>query len=308
MATMQRRHRLMASMAVHCKGISRRSSSSSSLSSSSTAARDWLDAETTRRQMEMDKQFLLLPEGKQALSRLLSSAPTQSLALSSMHDSITDLIGSYPPSGLRVMGSLLTFPLTLAFLLQRLPALHKADLRIAVAGARAEASLPAPWWRTALFSLGKVQHLHLTMVGPAQPATSPTTATQSWNGKSISITSGSHRHLLHEDPECASLLESSDAFAIFHPGLGNASMQSLWKPSLDLLLRSHKPVLGSAYSPSDLSADLRVLEGQVEWLLEPAASRFAGPATVTANGQVTANNSFLYAFRGGPTSDMSSLT
>ena len=71
----------------------------------------------------------------------------------------------------RVASHVLTYPLTLAYAMQQIGLGMRAmdrPLRITVLGARAEASLPASWWRECLRAI-RCERADVTFTGPDTP-------------------------------------------------------------------------------------------------------------------------------------------
>lgn len=68
--------------------------------------------------------------------------------------------------GVRLSSSLLTYPLTLAYVLRKIFPGQRRSLSAVVVGARAESQLPVVWWRESLVTCEKTQSLHLKFVGP----------------------------------------------------------------------------------------------------------------------------------------------
>ena len=68
--------------------------------------------------------------------------------------------------------------------------------------------------------------------------------------------------LLHNYPKDLrnELINSTDVFLLFNPGYGSDVLKEGWSPTLDILLQSGKPIIGTAHSRHDLNRDMEVLK------------------------------------------------
>jgi splicing suppressor protein 51 len=210
----------------------------------------------------------------------------------------------------RVVSSLLSYPLTLSLAINTLFTYHKPSLHIIILGARSEASLPASWWKELLYTQNNAKDVKITMVGPGQQLFTKVTHQRTWEEKSIEITTGSHLGLFHDLPNVHDLLRSADLFVCFHPGFGNSFMRPMWTPTLDLLFQTRKPIFCTAYSPTDIAADLTQLGAiadeldeqdlgeALEFILNADVNPFASmQAAISEQGEVTVTNHFAYCFQ-----------
>lgn len=238
-------------------------------------------------------------------------------------------------------------------------------LRVLVVGARAEASLPALWWREGLINTSShvaQAGLSIGMVGPSIPDRRPITKEPNDNdAATVNVTPSSssrtratattmpghaspcaykhcevtiptshtslgtkttivyHTHnsqqLLHEHEDCMKLLLNTDIFVLFHPGLGHEHLKSHWKPTIELLLSSKKPLLCTAHSLTDLRRDVDMIhsvaaeidgDGEqlgnpiqilIEGCLNPFASTRRTYDPKEENGaQIVTTNQYIHAF------------
>ena len=173
--------------------------------------------------------------------------------------------------GLRILSHLLSYPLTLAhYLPHLLPAdsQEQQEQHLAILGARAEATLPAVWWKE---SLGlRAAHAHLRMQGPETPATAKPEhlvlddTRQLW----LQYEQGLYHQLPTSNPSAEIIL--------FNPGLGHPHLAASWAPTLAKLQAEQKTVLWTAHSPQDRDRDVALLETQakVEWIVAPEPNPF----------------------------------
>jgi hypothetical protein len=227
-----------------------------------------------KQQQEEDKEWIKSFEASQLLKGLLidKKTPTSKSALKEV--TLTSLLGQEVPGvgqvsnvGLRTISSLLTYPLTLSYALHHI---HRSQSQeeseessvrvtnILVLGARAESTLPLPWWKWLLRGSGlSPSHFKVNMIGP--DVTLSTESKTIDRGKSklvISPILPEDKSVLHEHPNCMDLLRSSDVFVLYNPGFGSKILQEKWDATMRLLLMTRKPVICSAHCDFDLFRDL----------------------------------------------------
>lgn len=162
------------------------------------------------------------------------------------------------------LSAALTFPLTCAHAWARLFPLANARItKLCIVGARAEASLPVVFWG----ELGVLTQsgLELQLVGPAAKA------------RPQEHEAGPHRvstvlpvapMCYHQTPVGRALLRAAregegltdlpglpDAYVLFNPGLGEPGWEKAWRPTVDALKASNKPLLLTALSRADADRD-----------------------------------------------------
>ena len=272
------------------------------------------------------------------------------------------------PSAHRTLTAALTFPLSLAYGINRI--FHGSDigaaignnrmLNILVIGARAEASLPALWWREGLINLSSEAAdcgIRVGMLGPSLPPVLPTRRMKSeisTDGDTVVVKPkirqeteipvaevsipfkrnndnndvivrtkqarvhhvDNGRNLLHKHPDAVGLLRDADLIVMFHPGLGHKTLKNGWKPTIELLLSSKKPVLCTAHSMQDYTRDINMLheisseiDDNGQELGEPLEMIFTGhynPFASTrrtydkeehVDAQIVTTNELIYAFQ-----------
>jgi hypothetical protein len=259
------------------------------------------DVEVVRRQARDDAAWLCTESGKIRIRLFYEQFPADKRKVNSrdivdyIHSrtdpsSTSEQIDSQQIAAFRVLSSLLTFPLTLAYGLNKLfssdPSLASSytnmmlkdrSINVLVLGARAESSLPLIWWQEMLLSCD-FDDVNLRMIGPEllekgrplqdlPPQSSslvqygegePTvrrSVTISGCGPSSSVDQSSDRTALHLHEDLVPLLQWAHVFALFNPGYGSKAMvgsPSDWDPTLRLLLQTRKPILCTAYGHQDL--------------------------------------------------------
>ena len=289
-------------------------------------------AQAIAREAEEEIVYMRSEAGKKLLSSLVSaSMPANIIECEHIADYFKKRLSiskEFSFTELRVLSSLGTFPLSLAYGINRLRG-HKGEERnvsVLVVGARAEASLPRLWWRKALFSLRSIDQLEIVFMGPHLPTLVSGSSKSIMIPQALSLswrsTLAVHRQLsvdnlaggncyFHNYSHPQSLLNSFDMFALFNPGFGAPSLRESWVPSLNLLLATSKPLLISAHSSYDLHRDLRTLDNvyspsKYSWLLEPEQNPFRSfkrtfDEQEDPEAQVVTTNDYLYVIRGGYT-------
>ena len=156
------------------------------------------------------------------------------------------------------LSAALTFPLTCAYAWRDL-APEGLCTRLCVVGARAEATLPLVIWR----ELSELSQAEVTvdMLGPAAKTT-PQELMESGRGR-ISIEQSCKPDLFHRSELGRALASQSradsenlpDAFALFNPGFGEPGWERAWRPTVEALFASRRPVVLTALSPADAGRD-----------------------------------------------------
>ena len=187
---------------------------------------------------------------------------------------------------MRLISHTLTFPLTLACFAHRLSLVESPRVAVVIAGARAEATLPAAWWREALLALGpRVRALDLHFVGPElrpapEKATDFALGTAAGGGhRTATLRTSAHAGTLCEFMASRAAVEGLGSGGgggevgalvwLSNPGLGHPAVQDSWRPSLERLLRRPGwgsgsggeggrplPVLVTSHSQTDQQRDL----------------------------------------------------
>jgi len=228
-----------------------------------------------KQQQEEDKEWIKSLEASQLLKGLLIDKRTPTAPTPLKELTLTSLLGKEVPgagqvsnAGLRTISSLLTYPLTLSNALAHIHRSNENDeesenssvrvTNILIVGARAESTLPLPWWKWLLRGSGlSPSHFKINMIGP--DVTLSTESKTIDYGKSKLVVSPIlpfDKSVLHEHPNCMDLLRSSDVFVLYNPGFGSKILQEKWDATLRLLLMTRKPVICSAHCEFDLLRDL----------------------------------------------------
>jgi len=240
------------------------------------------------------------------------------------------------PVALRTISSLLSFPLTLGFALQFMHGMSENDsikeqelgkrvTNVLVLGARAESSLPSPWWKELLYCLPSSQSqshkLRVSFIGPdvAVNVNATSKSFSTTTGKNHKVSMELQRVLttdktpLHEHPECMKLLLENDIFVMFNPGFGSKHLKDKWDPTIRLLLMTRKPIIVTAHCDHDLSRDLDRLKtisseeddqhlGEtLEFIISPRRNPFSSMKPTIdmkeeTDAQVVYANHSIYAF------------
>ncbi|CAJ1966819.1 unnamed protein product [Cylindrotheca closterium] len=181
-------------------------------------------------------------------------------------------------NALSLISHVLSTPLTIASFYNR--ALHELDapIRLCCVGARAEATLPNEYWKEFLIFSSSLPNnetknvdLMTDFVGPDICPRTPDTEI-SWNSSTTKL----HWHykgFLHDLDES----ETWDTYVLMNPGIGHDKLKHGWKPTLDRILRSGRPVLLTAHSEKDSDRDTALLKQSyhldVHYEENPFASR-----------------------------------
>jgi hypothetical protein len=291
----------------------------------------------TLTEMRNDQEWTNQKSNQAIINQFLRSFPTTKLKSHSIDDFIKQRLengqltdrhrfsSTDVQKSTRILSSLLTYPLTLANCINtQFPCYFNKDcLNITILGARAESSLPLVWWKELLFSTTFASTIRLQFVGPHLQLKQPTSAntfSHQWNrlpspcsSQKLELElSPANRTVLHRHNQLTELLQSSDLFVLFHPGYGSNELKDSWKPSLQLLLETKKPILGTAFSEKDLSEDLQQLNlvsteedhqdlGEpLDWIIPPSRNPFASLRNEIhplVKDEIIRNNQFHYLFQ-----------
>lgn len=237
------------------------------------------------------------------------------------------------PSSHRILSQLLTYPLTLSYGVRGLfpyiePDFLMENLNVCVLGARAEASLPLEWWKHSLFLQPVAKNINIRFLGPGlcvhpsqMRGSSSKGLSVSWKCKSpnievlhslqLSNDIVSDSKTLHEHKDCDDILKWAGVFVLFNPGMGSQALRNGWRPTVQKLLTSRKPVICTALSHNDLMDDESALRefAATREEEEEFAESFELPIKVTPNpyashqvkldesGNTIATNHLVYAFQ-----------
>ena len=116
---------------------------------------------------------------------------------------------------------------------------ERENMRIAIIGARAEATMPEWIWRQVAVNakMNGVKSLEIAMYGPMVGTEGDRNF--DWEDESCSQLSLSHFcGLFHEDDQGES--RTFDCYVCFHPGCGQEAWKASWTPSLKMMLASGK--------------------------------------------------------------------
>ena len=118
--------------------------------------------------------------------------------------------------------------------------------------------------------LGRVNVANVTIPHPAASHTHTQTKAEGVHGaQRATVIRAEVYHipnghtLLHQHSDSQALLNNSDIFVLYHPGLGHRSLRAGWKPTMQLLLNTGKPILCTAHSLSDLQRDESMIQNVV---------------------------------------------
>ncbi|GLD93774.1 hypothetical protein PINS_up002379 [Pythium insidiosum] len=166
-------------------------------------------------------------------------------------------------SAVRLVSAAYTFVMTLSAFLDALAPLttpEAAPVRLHVIGARAEATMPRHIWQELLVQQPD-HRFEIKLVGDHVPPMRH----QQQSRLHLENCPGLYHEVKIEQP--------ADAFVLFNPGIGHPRLHRLWRPTLEVLVASGKPVLLTSFSQRDLERDLAALP-PVEFLVEPRLNPF----------------------------------
>lgn len=266
------------------RGASRCNSSCSQLESLKVVLNSLsADVEVIRKQAREDATWLCTESGKTRIRLFYEQFPADKRKVNSrdivdyIHSrtdpssttgivATSEQIDSQQLAAFRVLSSLLTFPLTLAFGLNKLfasPSLSSSypnmmlkdrSINVLVLGARAESSLPLIWWQEMLLACD-FDDVNIRMIGPellldkGRPLqdllSQNSSLVQSGEGEgestvrrrrsvsisgcgpsSSSVSPSSDRTALHLHEDLVPLLQWAHVFALFNPGYGSSPCPS----------------------------------------------------------------------------------
>lgn len=229
-----------------------------------------------------------------------------------------EFAGVAEPPSMRLLSSMLTYPLTASYGIRKVFKNNLDRINICVVGSRKESSLPHKWWEEMLLTC-ETRAISVSMVGPGlQPSRQPRL--------SVSKEIGGYRRdfskkygnedvcTLHEHRDVRSILLHTNLFVLYNPGLGSAPLLENWKPTLQLLLQTKKPILCTSHCEHDMQRDLSAIRAvaeeesdpeqgdPLEFLLEPGENPFRSlqssyDQTETPDAQITNCNYGIYAFQ-----------
>lgn len=269
--------------------------------------------------------------GAMAMKSIIQTVPVDFLKSSNIQEYVdcalcSDRSSFVPYPHRHIIHQLLTYPLTLSYGLRNLFPTedhfnHFEELRVTVLGARAESSLPMQWWRHVLFLNPTVKRLSIRFIGPGLGvANNQRDISSQWkwttgcgNSSQLNLfVDPSHDScVLHEHHDAHQLLLQSHIFVLYNPGLGSSFLKSAWRPTVEMLLSSKKPILCTALSNSDLNNDVTALQDiaarrsddqdigeSFEMLLEPQKNPFLSTLVRQDEAnQPIQTNQFVYIFR-----------
>lgn len=169
-------------------------------------------------------------------------------------------------------------------------------------GARAEASLPVMYWRESLIMLlenpstdPRSCQYHLDFVGP-DTVRHPDVTLLFHHGSPFSLTLKWFRPgLFHERIE-TDRIEDYDGFILLNPGLGHPFLREDWLPTMEVILKSQKPILVTAHSDLDVQREKQCWEdtygvSNFQYQVNPFASRltYRDPLEETVEHWVSPN-------------------
>ncbi|KAJ0408670.1 hypothetical protein ATCC90586_007696 [Pythium insidiosum] len=123
-----------------------------------------------------------------------------------------------------------------------------------------EATMPRHIWQELLHQ-HPCRHFEIKLVGDHVPAIRPQQQPR--------LHIENHPGLYHE----VTIPQPADAFVLFNPGIGHPRLEKLWRPTLEGLVATGKPLLLTSFSEKDLERDLAALP-QVQFVVEPQLNAF----------------------------------
>ena len=160
--------------------------------------------------------------------------------------------------------AMLSYPMSLAWMLRQQQHEHKSHLRVHLLGARAEAMFPDFIWQLQSdIYKARQQTVHISLIGPM------VVDMGSKNDRTIgNIRITHYPQTLYHD--IASKLPSADVFVAFHPGWGQPEWMPSWRPTLDIVTRARRsdgartPVFFTSFDASDCRDDVQYFEERSE--------------------------------------------
>ena len=133
--------------------------------------------------------------------------------------------------------------------------------KVQIIGARAEASLPTWVWQL-VSNLTSSDNLNIQLIGPMVP--------DQTSKELENITISFVGHMLYHDAVSKGKVDTidADAFFCFHPGWGQNEWKNSWRPSLDLLFAAKAPVYFTSFSDDDVRDDYVFARQQLRQLIK----------------------------------------
>ena len=178
---------------------------------------------------------------------------------------------------LQLMSKMLTYPLTLSSCLQsHCKGASKArELRIAVIGARAEATLPSKFWKEASVFLPAASNVHLYFVGPHVPEEAQAYSSSFCNidGDRVKYHFHFENALYHDSSAQERISEanacgSSDVHAsaiAFNSGLSHERVRMSWLPTIEALTCAGIPAIFTCFNVEDYRLDATYVASNLGW-------------------------------------------
>jgi splicing suppressor protein 51 len=227
--------------------------------------------------------------------------------------------GVQDQSPVRMLSTMLTYPLSLSFGIRSIFGERIDSLNVTVIGARKESSLPSIWWEETMRTCS-IKRLDMSMVGPGlnQPPPPHYSVSRDLGG---GLTREFAKHYtsgdiapLHDHPDARKILLETNLFVLYNPGLGSGPLKELWKPTLELLLSTKKPILCTSHCQFDMDRDLATINAaseedvdpeqgqQLEYLINPTVNPFrsmqrAVDKNEVPGAQILNCNYGIYAFQ-----------
>ena len=158
--------------------------------------------------------------------------------------------------------AMLTYPITLAWLLDRTPKYSSAkSLNIHIIGARAEAMFPDWIWKMQSdIYQARNQHVSIDLIGPMVPNLGSQNNTKQIGNVQITHHPGALYHNIEHD------LAPADMYVAFHPGWGQKEWQPSWKPTLEKIIQNIESSEGqnselyfSSFDNNDMKDDMKFI-------------------------------------------------
>lgn len=149
-------------------------------------------------------------------------------------------------------------------------------IKLQVLGARAEATMPRHIWEDLCY-FHPHRRFAIKLIGDHAPQMRKKAAAQvadtSANTLELEIING----LYHEIQDKT----LPDAFVMFNPGVGHPFLKSNWRPTIEAVLTSGRPILLTAFSEEDQERDLKVLNAiatdsrmELDFIVSPRLNPF----------------------------------
>ena len=275
------------------------------------------------------REWVKSDEARRCLHEILNQSPSNSISALDCEDYIVKRgLQTEIPYAISMLSSMMTFPLTLAYMMRQIFPNKQDKLSILITGARSESSLPGHFWKEMLFAYDNISNYQIGFSGPDLQANGPggkggKPARVSWTKDKDSSIVADLFHVpqgkskLHENVSLIEQLNSIDLLVLFNPGFGSKVLQESWKPTLNLLLKSGKPIICTAHSKFDANRDLNALNDLIskkeefgnskstsfEFLIEPKLNPFASRCPTVddkeeTEARIVTANQYCYAVRG----------